>query len=268
MIPRLLISVGVLLGIGAAVQAHEVRQIGAYTLVVGFPAEPAFEDVANAMTSPSTARRITKRSASGMVIASTSRWRCNSGTPRTSTPISWRRHRCRTNRARILPPATATARGSSRPIMAPMPPGSRAALRMPVMPKRATQAIEATFVCGDGTQSPTTRLTAWPIRNPSLAHREMAIGIARHSRRTRALRGPGTPHTPVAGPGLFGLMTHAVRTRNRLCTSCSLSWSCCSGCRVETPGAASQLPPVVVLGAPPRAACHPRPLTQRGGDPP
>ena len=34
MIPRMLISVGVLLGIGAAaVQAHEVRQIGAYTLV-------------------------------------------------------------------------------------------------------------------------------------------------------------------------------------------------------------------------------------------
>ena len=50
MIPRLLISVGVLLGVGAAaVQAHEVRQIGAYTLVVGFRAEPAFEDVANAI---------------------------------------------------------------------------------------------------------------------------------------------------------------------------------------------------------------------------
>jgi hypothetical protein len=50
MISRLFLSLGVLLGIGVvAIQAHEVRQIGAYTLAVGFRAEPAFEDVANAV---------------------------------------------------------------------------------------------------------------------------------------------------------------------------------------------------------------------------
>src|SRR5262245_52065320 len=47
---RLLLSLGVLLGLGGtAIQAHEVRQIGAYTLAVGFRAEPAFEDVVNAV---------------------------------------------------------------------------------------------------------------------------------------------------------------------------------------------------------------------------
>jgi hypothetical protein len=50
MITRVLMTVGALLGVGAAaVQAHEVRQIGAYTLVIGFRAEPAFEDVVNAV---------------------------------------------------------------------------------------------------------------------------------------------------------------------------------------------------------------------------
>ena len=38
------------LSLGAVmVQAHEMRQLGAYTLAVGFRAEPAFEDVVNAI---------------------------------------------------------------------------------------------------------------------------------------------------------------------------------------------------------------------------
>ena len=50
MITRVLMTAGASLGVGAAaVQAHEVRQIGAYTLTVGFRAEPAFEDVVNAV---------------------------------------------------------------------------------------------------------------------------------------------------------------------------------------------------------------------------
>ena len=50
MITRVLMIVGALLGVGtASVQAHEVRQIGPYTLVIGFRAEPAFEDVVNAV---------------------------------------------------------------------------------------------------------------------------------------------------------------------------------------------------------------------------
>jgi hypothetical protein len=45
-----LIAIGaVVLGSVVAVQAHEVRQIEAYTLVVGFRVEPAFEDVVNAV---------------------------------------------------------------------------------------------------------------------------------------------------------------------------------------------------------------------------
>jgi hypothetical protein len=45
-----LMTVGALLCVGlASVQAHENRQVGGYTLTVGFRAEPAFEDVVNAI---------------------------------------------------------------------------------------------------------------------------------------------------------------------------------------------------------------------------
>jgi hypothetical protein len=47
---RVLVTVGAMLCVGvAAVQAHENREIGGYTLAVGFRAEPAFEDVVNAI---------------------------------------------------------------------------------------------------------------------------------------------------------------------------------------------------------------------------
>jgi hypothetical protein len=50
MLRRVLITVGAMLCAGvAAVQAHENREIGGYTLAVGFRAEPAFEDVVNAI---------------------------------------------------------------------------------------------------------------------------------------------------------------------------------------------------------------------------
>jgi uncharacterized protein YggL (DUF469 family) len=46
----MLVTVGLMLCVGlAAAQAHENRQVGDYTLAVGFRAEPAFEDVANAI---------------------------------------------------------------------------------------------------------------------------------------------------------------------------------------------------------------------------
>jgi hypothetical protein len=50
MMRRVLMTVGAMLCVGlAAVQAHENRQVGGYTLTVGFRAEPAFEDVVNAI---------------------------------------------------------------------------------------------------------------------------------------------------------------------------------------------------------------------------
>jgi hypothetical protein len=50
MLRRLVLSVCVMLGVGLAVaEAHEVRLIGAYTFAVGFRGEPAFEDVVNAV---------------------------------------------------------------------------------------------------------------------------------------------------------------------------------------------------------------------------
>jgi hypothetical protein len=50
MMRRVLMTVGAMLCVGlAVVEAHENRQVGAYTLAVGFRAEPAFEDVVNAI---------------------------------------------------------------------------------------------------------------------------------------------------------------------------------------------------------------------------
>jgi hypothetical protein len=47
---RVLMTVGALLCVGlASAQAHETRQVGDYTLTVGFRVEPAFEDVVNAI---------------------------------------------------------------------------------------------------------------------------------------------------------------------------------------------------------------------------
>jgi hypothetical protein len=50
MMKGMLMTVGALLCVGlAAAQAPENRQVGGYTLAVGFRAEPAFEDVVNAI---------------------------------------------------------------------------------------------------------------------------------------------------------------------------------------------------------------------------
>ena len=50
MMRRVLVTVGALLCVGlASAQAHENRQVGDYTLTVGFRSEPAFEDVVNAI---------------------------------------------------------------------------------------------------------------------------------------------------------------------------------------------------------------------------
>ena len=50
MMKRVLMTVGALLCVGlASAQAHENRQVGDYTLTVGFRVEPAFEDVVNAI---------------------------------------------------------------------------------------------------------------------------------------------------------------------------------------------------------------------------
>jgi hypothetical protein len=50
MFGRVLITVSAMMFVGvAALQAHEERHVGGYTVTVGFRAEPAFEDVVNAV---------------------------------------------------------------------------------------------------------------------------------------------------------------------------------------------------------------------------
>jgi hypothetical protein len=50
MFRRVLMTMGVMMVVGVvAVQAHENRVVGGYTVTVGFRVEPAFEDVVNAI---------------------------------------------------------------------------------------------------------------------------------------------------------------------------------------------------------------------------
>jgi hypothetical protein len=158
MISRLLISVGVLLGIGAtAVQAHEVRQIGAYTLVVGFRAEPAFEDVANAIdisiNRTADNKAISVRDGDSVDLQVEVQFR-------DAEDID----------ADILAAAPLQDKPSqdfaaSNRYSAWFKPTHNGAYAFRITGSIAdtsdaqagTQAIEATFVCGDGTQSPTTR---------------------------------------------------------------------------------------------------------------
>jgi hypothetical protein len=155
---RLLVSVGVLLGLGAAaVQAHEVRQIGAYTLVVGFRAEPAFEDVANAIDIS------INRTADNKAIS------VRDG-DRVDLQVEVQFRDAEDSDAAILAAAPLQEKPSqdfaaSNRYNAWFKPTHNGAYAFRITgsmadasdPQAGMQAIEATFVCGDGTQSPTTR---------------------------------------------------------------------------------------------------------------
>src|SRR4030095_5290185 len=157
MIPRLLISVGVLLGVGAAaVQAHEVRQIGAYTLVVGFRAEPAFEDVANAIDIS------INRTADNKAIS------VRDG-DRVDLQVEVEFRDAEDIDADILAAAPLQDKPSqdfaaSNRYIAWFKPTHNGAYAFRITgsmadtsdPQAGPQAIDATFVCGDGTQSLTT----------------------------------------------------------------------------------------------------------------
>jgi hypothetical protein len=161
MITRLLVSVGVLLGIGAAtVQAHEVRQIGAYTFAVGFRAEPAFEDVVNAvdifLNRTVDNKAISVRDGDSVDLQVEVQFR-------DAEDID----------ADILAAASLQEKPSqdfaaSNRYNAWFKPTHNGAYAFRITgsiadtsdPQAGMQAIDATFVCGDGTQSPTTRFNS------------------------------------------------------------------------------------------------------------
>jgi uncharacterized protein YggL (DUF469 family) len=206
MIPRLLISVGVLLGVGAAaVQAHEVRQIGAYTLAVGFRAEPAFEDVANAVdifiNRMADNKALSVRDGDSVDLQVEVQFRDAEDIAASilaAAPLQEKPSQdfAASNRYNAWFKPTHNGTYAFR-ITGSIADTSDA--------KRERKRLMPPLCAATGRRVPPPALTAWPIRNPSLAPHEMAIGITRHSRRTRALRSPGTtPRTPVAGPGLLG----------------------------------------------------------------
>ena len=158
MISRLFLSLSVLLGIGVvAIQAHEMRQIGAYTLAVGFRAEPAFEDVVNAVDI------FLNRTADNKAIS------VRDG-DRVDLQVEVQFLDAEDSDAGILAAAPLQDKPSqdfaaSNRYNAWFKPTHNGAYAFRITgsiadtsdPQVGTQAIEATFVCGDGTQSPTTR---------------------------------------------------------------------------------------------------------------
>jgi hypothetical protein len=155
---RLLVSVGVLLGLGAAaVQAHEVRQIGAYTLVVGFRAEPAFEDVANAIdisiNRTADIKAISVRDGDSVDLQVEVQFRdaedidaaILAAAPLQDTPSQ---DFAASNRYNAWFKPTHNGAYAFR---------ITGSIADTSDPQAGRQAIDATFVCGDGTQSLTTR---------------------------------------------------------------------------------------------------------------
>jgi hypothetical protein len=158
MMRRVLMTVGAMFCVGlAVVEAHENRQVGAYTLAVGFRAEPAFEDVVNAIDI------FVNRTSDGKALSVR-----DGDVVDLSVEVQLRE--ADEFDAEIL--AAALLRESPRQDFAasnrynawfkPTHDGAYAFQVVGVIsdtsdPQAGDQAIDATFVCGGGTQSSTSR---------------------------------------------------------------------------------------------------------------
>jgi hypothetical protein len=158
MIPRILLTVGVLLGLGAAaVHEHEVRRIGAYTLSVDFRAEPAFEDVVNAIdifiNRTTDDKAISVRD--GDVVDLRAEVQFREAEDSDADILATARLRDK--------PAQDFAASNRYNAWFKLTHSDVYAFRITGHiadtgdPQAGPQAVDATFVCGDGTQSPTTR---------------------------------------------------------------------------------------------------------------
>jgi len=158
MITRMLMAVGVLLGLGAAVvHAHEVRQIGAYTLAVGFRAEPAFEDVVNAIdifiNRTTDGIAISVRDGDIVDLQVEVQFREAEAVDAAILAAALLRDKPEQDFA-VSNRYNAWFKSTHDGIYAFRITGRIADASDP---HAGPQAIDATFVCGDGTQSPTTR---------------------------------------------------------------------------------------------------------------
>jgi hypothetical protein len=164
---RLLISVGVLLGLGAsAVQAHEVRQIGAYTLAVGFRTEPAFEDVANAvdifLNRTADNKAISVRDGDSVDLQVEVQFRDAEDIDAGILAVAPLQDK---------PSQDFAASNRYNAWFKPTHNGAYAfritgSIADTSDPQAGPQAIDATFVCGDGTQSLTTRFNCMADPQP------------------------------------------------------------------------------------------------------
>jgi hypothetical protein len=186
MMRRVLMTVGALLCVGlASAQAHENRQVGDYTLTVGFRVEPAFEDAVNAIdifvNRTSDGKAISVRD--GDVVDSA--WRCSCERLTISMRKSWRRSRCGRLRARILPPTIDITPGLSRPMTVPMPSGSPASSKTPATHRPARKPSRKPMSAGTAPRAAPRASIASKTRKPSPAIRRLAIATTTPSVSTR-----------------------------------------------------------------------------------
>jgi hypothetical protein len=154
----LLIAVGAMVLIGvAAVQAHENRQVGGYTVAVGFRAEPAFEDMVNAVDI------FLNRTSDGKAISVRDGDNVN-----LSVEVQLREvddFEAAILAAALLQETPRQDFATSNRYNAWFKPTHDGAYAFRVTgvisddsdPQVGAQAIDETFVCGDGTQSSTSR---------------------------------------------------------------------------------------------------------------
>jgi hypothetical protein len=186
MMRRVLMTVGALLCVGLAfAQAHENRQVGDYTLTVGFRVEPAFEDAVNAIdifvNRTSDGKAISVRD--GDVVDSA--WRCSCERLTISTRRFWLRPRCKRSLAKILPPAIGTTLGLNQPVMGPTPSELRALSLMPVTRRRVIRSSMKPMCAATEHRAAPRASTASKTHKPSPASRRLAIATTTPSVSTR-----------------------------------------------------------------------------------
>jgi hypothetical protein len=175
MIRRVLMTVGAMLCVGlAAAQAHENRQVGEYALAVGFRAEPAFEDVVNAIDI------FVNRASDGKVISVR-----DGDVVSLSVTVQLREGDdfAAEIRAEVLlqeePRQDFAASNRYNAWFKPTHDGAYAFRVTGVIsddshPQVGAQAIDETFVCGDGTQSSTSRFNC--VQDPQTFPRKARAG--------------------------------------------------------------------------------------------
>ena len=188
MMKRVLMTVGALLCVGlAAAQAHENRQVGSYTLAVGFRAEPAFEDVVNAIdifvNRTSDGKAISVRD--GDIVTLIVEVQLLE-TDKLDAEVLAAALLQEGASSKILPPPIDTMPGLNQPMMVPMPSESWVSSKTPAMRRvwALRQSMKPLYV-GAALRASLRASIASKTHKPFPANRRLAIATTTPSVLTR-----------------------------------------------------------------------------------